>query len=269
MDFSVLLTSESLISLVILIVLEVVLGIDNVIFVSIIMNRMNEKDEKKARTFWIAMGMSLRILLLIGLSWLLAQKGKALFTIPYLEKGIDLASLVMLVGGLFLIYKTVKEIHHKLEGETEIQSSGAKKLSFAAGLSQIILIDMIFSFDSIITAGGTAKHIEVMVIAVVFAMMIMFFFSPNISSFIHKHPTLKMLALSFLVMIGFVLLVEGWSGEAAHELHLKNYVYFAMAFSVGVEALNMAIRRKASKRVHIELNEPVLPKEQEYNDQAR
>jgi predicted tellurium resistance membrane protein TerC len=128
---------------------------------------------------------------------------------------------------------------------------------------------MIFSFDSIITAGGTAKHIEVMVIAVVFAMMIMFFFSPNISSFIHKHPTLKMLALSFLVMIGFVLLVEGWSGEAAHELHLKNYVYFAMAFSVGVEALNMAMRRKASKRVHIELNEPVLPKEQEYNDQAR
>ncbi len=270
MDFSILFSTESLISLLVLTVLEIVLGIDNVIFVSIIMNRMEEKVEKKARTLWIIFGMALRIILLFGLTWLLGQKGKPIFTIPYIDKGIDLASLVMLLGGLFLIYKTVKEIHHKLEGEEEVTNGSSKALSFAAGMGQIVLIDMIFSFDSIITAGGTAKHIEVMVVAVVIAMAIMFLFSPKISAFIHKHPTLKMLALSFLVMIGFVLLVEGWASEQAHELHLKNYVYFAMAFSVGVEALNMVIRRKKVKRVTVELNEPVLKeKEEGYNDMAK
>ncbi len=270
MDFSVLFTSESLISLLILTVLEIVLGIDNVIFVSIIMNRMEAKVEKKARTLWIILGMIVRITLLFGLTWLLAQKGKPIFTIPYIDKGIDLASLVMLVGGLFLIYKTVKEIHHKLEGEVEVVNGSSKPLSFAAGMGQIVLIDMIFSFDSIITAGGTAKHIEVMIVAVVIAMAIMFLFSPKISSFIHKHPTLKMLALSFLVMIGFVLLVEGWASEQAEQLHLKNYVYFAMAFSVGVESLNMIMRKRAAKRKVVELNEPVLKeKETEDSDQAK
>ncbi len=268
MDFSVLFTVDSVISLLILIVLEVVLGIDNVIFVSIIMNRMDKKDEKKARLFWIILGIIVRVVLLMGLTWLLEQKGKPIFTIPFIDKGIDLASLVMLGGGLFLIYKTIKEIHHKLEGEIETGSSNAKPLGFAAGLGQIVLIDMIFSFDSIITAGGTAKHVEVMIVAVVIAMGIMFLFSPKISAFIHKHPTLKMLALSFLVMIGFVLIVEGWNSEAAHQLHLKNYVYFAMAFSVAVEALNMRMRRKAAKRV-VKLNEPVLKEEQEYSDMAK
>lgn len=267
MDFSVLFTVDSVISLLILIVLEVVLGIDNVIFVSIIMNRMDKKDEKKARLFWIILGIIVRVVLLMGLTWLLEQKGKPIFTIPFIDKGIDLASLVMLGGGLFLIYKTIKEIHHKLEGEIETGSSNAKPLGFAAGLGQIVLIDMIFSFDSIITAGGTAKHVEVMIVAVVIAMGIMFLFSPKISAFIHKHPTLKMLALSFLVMIGFVLIVEGWNSEAAHQLHLKNYVYFAMAFSVAVEALNMRMRRKAAKRVVV-LNEPVL-KEEEESDMAK
>ncbi len=271
MDFSVLFTSESLISLLVLTILEIVLGIDNVIFVSIIMNRMEKKIEKKARTLWIISGMIVRITLLFGLTWLLEQKGKPIFTIPFIDKGIDLASLVMLLGGLFLIYKTVKEIHHKLEGEVEIANGTSKALGFAAGMGQIVLIDMIFSFDSIITAGGTAKHIEVMIVAVVIAMTIMFLFSPKISSFIHKHPTLKMLALSFLVMIGFVLIVEGWASEQAEQLHLKNYVYFAMAFSVGVEALNMIMRKRAAKRINVvELNEPVLKeKEEEYSDQAK
>ncbi len=215
--------------------------------------------------------MITRIILLFGLTWLLGQKGKPIFTIPVIDKGIDLASLVMLVGGLFLIYKTVKEIHHKLEGEEEEKNGTGKALSFAAGMGQIVLIDMIFSFDSIITAGGTAQHIEVMIVAVVIAMTIMFLFSPRISSFIHKHPTLKMLALSFLVMIGFVLLVEGWASEQAHELHLKNYVYFAMAFSVGVEALNMIMRKRTAKIKVVELNEPILEEEKpgEYIDQAK
>jgi predicted tellurium resistance membrane protein TerC len=172
-------------------------------------------------------------------------------------KGFDLASLVMLAGGLFLIYKTVKEIHHKLEGEEEATASNAPKpASFASAIGQIILVDMIFSFDSIITAVGIASHIEVMIIAVIIAMIIMFTFSQKIADFIGKHPTLKMLALSFLVMVGFVLLVEGWAGEQAHNLHLKNYVYFAMAFSFIVELLNMRLRKTITKPV--ELRSPRL-----------
>jgi predicted tellurium resistance membrane protein TerC len=157
------------------------------------------------------------------------------------------------------MYKSVKEIHHKLEGEEPSAEKGSKKgIGFAQAMGQIILIDMIFSFDSIITAGGTAKRIEIMIAAVVIAMIVMFLFSSTISSFIHKHPTLKMLALSFLVMIGFVLLVEGWNPEQAHGMNLKNYVYFSMAFSFSVELLNMRMRKKTKA---VELREPVLPKE--------
>lgn len=249
-------TSESLISFFILVVLEIVLGIDNVIFVSIIMNRMEKKQQKKARLLWMIMGMSTRIILLFGLGWLLAQKGKPV--VSAWGKDFDLASLVMLAGGLFLLYKTVREIHHKLEGDAEQeQGNTGKKLSFGNGVFQIMLIDMVFSFDSIITAGGTAKHIEIMIAAVVVAMAVMFLFSANISNFIHKHPTLKMLALSFLVMIGFVLIVEGWDSVNAHKLHLKNYVYFAMAFSFIVELLNMQMRK--ADRKPVELRHPKLP----------
>lgn len=249
-------TSESLISFLILVVLEIVLGIDNVIFVSIIMNRMEKTQQKKARLLWMIMGMSTRIVLLFGLGWLLAQKGKPV--VSAFGKDFDLASLVMLAGGLFLLYKTVREIHHKLEGEAdEAVGKSTKKLSFGTAIFQIMLIDMVFSFDSIITAGGTAKHIEIMIAAVVVAMIVMFLFSSNISNFIHKHPTLKMLALSFLVMIGFVLIVEGWDSVNAHQLHLKNYVYFAMAFSFIVELLNMRMRKTYRKPV--ELRDPKLP----------
>jgi predicted tellurium resistance membrane protein TerC len=254
-------TSESLISFLILVILEVVLGIDNVIFVSIILNRLKQKDQKKARRFWMIGGILMRSLLLMGLGWLLSQKGKSVFTIS--GKGFDLASIVMLAGGLFLIYKSVKEIHHKLEGEDPNLASHQKQpLSFAQGFGQILIIDAVFSFDSIITAGGTAKYVEIMIAAVVIAMTIMFLFSPRISSFIHKHPTLKMLALSFLVMIGLSLVVEGWNPAAADELHLKNYIYFGMAFSFGVEMLNMIMRKRmARKNRVVELNEPVLDKD--------
>jgi len=249
-------TSESLISFLILVVLEIVLGIDNVIFVSIIMNRMEKTQQKKARMLWMIMGISTRVVLLFGLGWLLAQKGKPV--VSAFGKDFDLASLVMLAGGLFLLYKTVREIHHKLEGEAdEAVGKSTKKLSFGTAIFQIMLIDMVFSFDSIITAGGTAKHIEIMIAAVVVAMIVMFLFSSNISNFIHKHPTLKMLALSFLVMIGFVLIVEGWDSVNAHQLHLKNYVYFAMAFSFIVELLNMRMRKAYRKPV--ELRDPKLP----------
>ncbi|HWR31879.1 MAG TPA: TerC family protein, partial [Chitinophagaceae bacterium] len=212
--------------------------------------------------FWMVTGIISRSILLMGLGWLLAQKGKSIFTIA--GKGFDLASIVMLAGGLFLIYKSVMEIHHKLEGEDPNEMTRNKKpLSFGQAIGQILLIDAVFSFDSIITAGGTAKHVQIMIAAVVIAMVVMFLFSPKISGFIHKHPTLKMLALSFLVMIGISLIVEGWDSEAAHQLHLKNYIYFAMAFSFIVEMLNMAMMSRAKKKkAHIvELNEPVLEKE--------
>lgn len=251
-------TSEALISFFVLVILEVVLGIDNVIFVSLILNRLPEEKRNKARTFWMIFGIITRSLLLLGLGWLLSQKGKNLFEIN--GKGFDLASLVMLVGGLFLMYKSVKEIHHKLEGEDpEAANKTGAQLGFGQALVQIVLIDMVFSFDSIITAGGTAKHVEIMIAAVVIAMIVMFLFAPKISSFIHQHPTLKMLALSFLVMIGLSLIIEGWDSESAHELHLKNYIYFGMAFSFGVEMLNMVMRKRMAKSRVVRLNEPSLP----------
>ena len=254
-------TSESIISFFILVVLEVVLGIDNVIFVSLIINQLKESDENKARRIWMITGMIVRSLLLMGLGWLLTQKGKYIIPENWIGKGFDLASLVMLLGGLFLIYKSVKEIHEKLEGEDPSETLEKKKgLSLGKAIPQIMLIDAVFSFDSIITAGGTAKYVEIMIAAVIVAMIVMFLFSPSISSFVHKHPTIKMLALSFLVMIGLSLIIEGWDSEAAHQLHLKNYIYFGMAFSFGVEMLNMTMRgRAAKKRSHvIEMNEPLL-----------
>ena len=254
-------STESLISFLILVVLEVVLGIDNVIFVSIIMNRLKtEREELKARRTWMVTGMISRSILLTALSWLLAQKGKTIFSV--FNKGFDLASLVMLFGGIFLIYKSVMEIHAKLEGEDPNANSKSKShLSFSKAIMQIMLIDAVFSFDSIITAGGTAKHLEVMIAAVIIAMVIMFLFSPKISAFIHKHPTLKMLALSFLVMIGISLIVEGWDAEKAEALHLKNYIYFGMAFSFTVELLNMVMRKRIDKKRVVQLNEPLLPEE--------
>lgn len=240
-------SSESIISFFILVILEIVLGIDNVIFVSIIINRLPKSKHKKARTLWMVCGIAIRSCLLFGLSWLLEQKGKEVINV--LGKGFDIASLVMLAGGLFLIYKTVLEIHHKLEGDEEqAEETETSRVSFSSAAFQLVLIDTVFSFDSIITAGGTAKHLPIMIAAVIIAMIGMFFFSPIISSFIQKHPTIKMLAMSFLVMIGFTLLVEGWNHESAEMLHLKNYVYFSMAFSFLVELLNMKMRKKTKPK---------------------
>lgn len=258
---------DALISFLILVVLEIVLGIDNVIFVSIIMNRLKTaKEQTRARRTWMITGIISRSLLLLGLSWLLSQKGQRLFGL--FGKDFDLASLVMLGGGIFLIYKSVMEIHHKLEGEDPNASSKKESLSFGQAIFQIMIIDAVFSFDSIITAGGTAKHVEIMIAAVVIAMLVMFLFSPKISSFIHKHPTLKMLALSFLVMIGLSLVIEGWDSQAAHELHLKNYIYFGMAFSFGVELLNMIMRKRQVARKPVELREPKLEEEASGSDDS-
>jgi len=254
-------TSESIISFLILAILEVVLGIDNVIFVSIIMNRLNDKSQQqRARRLWMITGIISRSLLLMGLGWLLGQRGKYIIPESWFGKGFDIASIVMLGGGLFLIYKSVKEIHDKLEGEDpNVEAQKQKGISFAQAIVQIMIIDAVFSFDSVITAGGTAKHVEIMIAAVIVAMIVMFLFSPAISSFVHKHPTVKMLALSFLVMIGLSLVIEGWDHEQAEKLHLKNYIYFGMAFSFIVEMLNMVMRSRAAKKRRrvVELNEPV------------
>jgi len=264
-----LLTVDSIISFFILVILEIVLGIDNVIFVSLIVNRLPANKQKRARRAWMINGIIMRSLLLLGLSWLLGQKGKYLFSV--LGKGFDLASLVMLGGGIFLIYKSVHEIHQKLEGD-DVQGIIRKKdeLSLPKAIIQILVIDMVFSFDSIITAGGTAQFVEIMIGAVVIAMFVMFLFSPAISRFIHKHPTFKMLALSFLVMIGLSLIIEGWDSEKAHDLHLKNYIYFGMAFSFLVELLNTFVRKKQDRRL-VHLNEPLLDDRftNEESDQAK
>lgn len=263
-------TSESIISFFVLVVLEVVLGIDNVIFVSIIMNRLpDERQQKNARRFWMVSGIIVRSLLLMGLGWLLSQKGNYIIPESWFGKGFDLASIVMLLGGLFLIYKSVKEIHGKLEGEDQNEGSYENnKLTLGKALLQIVIIDAVFSFDSIITAGGTAKYVEIMIAAVVIAMIIMFTFSPTISAFIHKHPTLKMLALSFLVMIGLSLVMEGFAPEKAHALGLKNYIYFGMAFSFLVELLNMTMMKRQKKKRVVRLNEPWIDNKPETDSDA-
>jgi len=243
-------TGENVVSLLTLTLLEVVLGIDNVIFVSIVMGRLAKQQQTRARKIWMFSGIAVRVLLLIGLGWLVKNGNTELFQV--FGKGFNLRSLIMLAGGFFLLYKSVKEIHEKLEGEVPGMEGILKvPAGFASVIWQIILVDMVFSFDSIITAVGMARRLEVMITAVVIAMILMFFFSHHISNFIHKHPTLKMLALSFLVMIGVVLIIEGWDAERAHEMHLKNYVYFAMAFSFLVELLNLYMRKKQTEPVHL------------------
>jgi len=243
-------TLDALVSLITLTLLEIVLGIDNVIFVSILLGRLPEDQTKKARRLWVILGIIVRSGLLIGLGWLVTNGNKEILPINVFGEhyGFNLRNLIMLVGGLFLIYKTVKEIHHKLEGDEEVAAGGksSRTTSFFAIMSQIVLVDMVFSFDSIITAIGMAKHVPVMIVAVMIAMVIMFFFADAISKFIEKHPTFKMLALSFLIMVGFSLFFEGL--EPIHDSHInKAYIYVAMAFSFGVELLNLKMSKKAKQ----------------------
>ena len=231
----------SLISLLTLTVLEIVLGIDNVIFVSIILGRIPEEKRLRARRIWMIGGILLRSMLLLGLSWLLQHGENELFTV--FGYGFNLRDLIMFFGGLFLLYKAVKEIHEKLEGGEEHAKPASAKTAFTTLVIQILLVDAVFSFDSIVTAIGLADHVEIMICAVIIAMIVMFFFANAISGFIEKHPALKMLALSFLVMVGFMLFFEG-----LHPIHQstipKGYAYVAMAFSFGVELLNMRARKR-------------------------
>ena len=257
-----LLTIDALISILTLTVLEIVLGIDNVIFVAILMGKLDKTQRTLARKIWMVGGILVRSVLLLGLGWLVTNGNRELFGFQWASEhvGFNLRNIILLAGGLFLIYKTVKEIHTKLEGDVESGAIETSKKAFGMIMGQILIIDMVFSFDSIITAVGMAKYVEIMITAVVIAMIIMFFFSEKISVFIHKHPTLKMLALSFLIMVGFSLFFEGL--EPFHKSHIeKGYIYFAMAFSFGVELLDMWIKKREKAPAPVELREAVLPEE--------
>lgn len=242
-------TADALISLITLTTLEIVLGIDNVIFVSILIGRLDDAKQKlNARRVWMFAGIAVRIGLLVALTWLVKNGNNTLFSIAGYD--FNLHNCIMFAGGLFLLYKTVKEIHEKLEGDEHVADSKKSAGAFGVIVAQIVVVDMVFSFDSIITAIGLANHVEVMIVAVAIAMFIMFLFSQNISNFIEKHPTLKMLALSFLLMVGFSLFFEGL--EPIHHSHIdKTYIYVAMAFSFGVELLNMRMRKRQSSVVHL------------------
>ena len=241
---------EAWIALGTLTVLEIVLGIDNVVFISILASRLPEEQQPKARRIGLGLAMGGRILLLLSLGFVMGLTDD-LFTI--LDHGFSGRDLILLIGGLFLLAKATHEIHNKLEGDDHHdEDKQAKPPSFRGVLLQILLLDMVFSLDSVITAVGMADERAVMILAVVISVGIMMATATAVSSFIEKHPTVKMLALSFLLLIGFTLVVEGFGAHMA-----KGYIYFAMGFSVLVEMLNLRMKAKG-KTKPVDLREPRL-----------
>jgi len=228
--------------------LEIVLGIDNVIFISILAGKLPENQRAKARQLGLSLALVTRILLLCSISWLMTLT-KTLFTVPLLNHPINGKELILLVGGLFLIGKSVVEIHEKLEGEEGHASTGAKLASFSAVIVQILLLDIVFSLDSVITAVGMANQLWIMIAAVIIALGVMLAFAGAISDFVNRHPTVKMLALSFLILIGVTLV-----GESLGQHIPKGYIYFSMAFAFLVEMLNLRLHAK-TKAKPIELRQ--------------
>lgn len=250
---------EAWISLITLTLLEIVLGIDNIIFISILSGKLPAHQQKKGRQVGLGLAMFTRILLLLSLTWIMTLT-KPIFNVAgligltdsdWVEKlAISGRDIILIIGGLFLIYKSTHEIHDKLEGEEE-GSKDAKVHSFSGVIMQILLLDIVFSLDSVITAVGMADHLEIMIAAVVIAVGVMMVSASSISDFVNNHPTVKMLALSFLLLIGVSLLAEGF------EQHIpKGYIYFAMAFSILVEMLNLKMKSKSAKPLHLR-NTPV------------
>ncbi|HEY9561687.1 MAG TPA: TerC family protein [Anseongella sp.] len=233
---------EIWISLLTLTVLEVVLGIDNIVFISILAGKLPKDQQAKARNWGLGLAMFTRVLLLLSIAWIMR------LTAPLFEvlgQEISGRDLILLIGGLFLIYKSTMEIHEKLEGE-EGEKDKSVASSFAGVISQILVLDIVFSLDSVITAVGMADEVGVMIAAVIIAVCIMMFSAGPISRFVERHPTVKMLALSFLVLIGVSLIAEGL------EQHIpKGYIYFAMAFSILVEMLNLKMKKVTSKPVQL------------------
>jgi len=229
---------EAWIALLTLAFMEIVLGIDNIIFISIVSNKLPESQQGKARTIGLSFALIFRIGLLLGITWIIGFT-QPLFSVADFE--VSGRDLILSLGGLFLIGKSTTEISHKLEQE-DAPAKEVKQRPISAVILQIIALDIIFSFDSILTAVGLTEHIQIMIAAVIIAMIIMMTFAGSVSKFISKHPSLEVLALAFLILIGFMLMME-----ALHYHVPKGYIYFAMFFSLGVEMLNMRVRRLKEK----------------------
>ena len=240
-------------ALITLIVLEIILGVDNIIFISIVSNKLPESQQPRARMIGLLLAMGFRILLLLTITWII-RLTEPLFNVPFVKEegkpiGISWKDIILILGGLFLIFKSTLEIHHKLEVARKPASTFAPS-AFGAVIIQIVMVDAVFSFDSILTAIGLVENVIIMIIAVVVSIVVMMLFAGKISRFINKQPTLQILALAFLIMIGMMLVAEGF-----HQEINKSYIYTAIAFSLLVELINMRLRRN---RDQIELNNQEL-----------
>ncbi len=236
-------TPSAWIALLTLTTLEIVLGIDNIIFISILSSKLPDDEQSKARQVGLLAALGTRILLLLSISWVV-QLTNPIFTV--FEIGISGRDTILLSGGLFLLWKATHEIHDNLEGQVSKESVDSKNVSFWGIIAQIAVLDVVFSLDSVITAVGMADDLAVMIIAVIIAVGIMLFAATPLSEFVNNHPTLKILALSFLLLIGLSLVMEGF-----HQHISKGYIYFAMGFSVFVEILNLRVKTKSSNPVKL------------------
>jgi len=228
---------ETWIALLTLTFLEIVLGIDNIIFISIISGKLPQEQQARARNTGLLFALVFRVALLLGISWIVKFK-EPLFTL--MDHGFSGRDLILIAGGVFLLFKSTMEIHHKMQGEAEEVKARSTK-SMSGVIFQIIVLDIIFSFDSILTAIGLVSEVSLMIIAVIVSMLIMMAFAGRISRFVNGNPTLQVLALSFLILIGFMLMVEGFHVEVP-----KGYIYFAVFFSLTVELINLRMRKKTS-----------------------
>jgi predicted tellurium resistance membrane protein TerC len=234
---------ESWLSLITLSVMEIVLGIDNVIFISLVTSKLPAQNQNKARQLGLFLALFIRVILLSFISYIVNEMVDPIVTI--FDHGFSWRDIILLAGGVFLLYKSTLEIYEMLEVDQEAQSKKVNP-TFWNVVMQVILIDIVFSFDSIITAVGLAQHLPIMIAAVVISMVIMLFFSAVIAKFIDRHPSIKLLALAFLLTIGLLLVAEGFGQHVP-----KGYVYFAMAFSISVELLNMRLRKKTDTPVKL------------------
>lgn len=239
------LTAEAWLALLTLTFFEVVLGIDNIIFISIVSNRLPVEIRARTRNMGLMLAMGVRILLLLTITWVMKFQ-EPLFSVPHWiseDTSISGRDLILIFGGMFLIAKSTREINHEMEGEEEmIAQSAGKKVNVRGIIAQIILLDIIFSFDSILTAVGLTEHIIIMIIAVIVSIGIMIIFSGKISDFIHKHPSMEVLALGFLILIGFMIFLEGLGKDIP-----KGYIYFAVVFSMVIEMVNIRVRDRRKK----------------------
>ena len=228
--------SETWISLLTLTFLEIVLGIDNIIFISIVSDRLPKEQQGKARSIGLLLAIAIRVLLLFGISWIVQLTNPILSVADF---DLSVRDLILVVGGLFLLAKSTSEIHNKIEGEEDHSAKGALQLTMSKAIFQIVLLDVVFSFDSILTAVGLSDKVLIMIVAVILAMLVMLLFAKKVSDFVNNNPTVKMLALAFLLMIGTLLILDGF------HVHVpKGYIYFSLLFSLFVEFLNQRIRKK-------------------------